>query len=51
MENVYDRVTIETVSHRMLQKSVYNQQICNTYLTNDQNKFVCFFLRNSMVVF
>lgn len=39
MENMYDEVTIETVSHRTLQKSVYSQQICNTYFTNDQNIF------------
>lgn len=39
MENMYDEVTIETVSHRTLQKSVYNQQICSTYFTNDQNNF------------
>lgn len=31
-------VTIETVSHWALQKSVYNQHICNTYLTNNNNK-------------
>lgn len=37
MDNMYDEVTIETVSHWALQKSVYNQHICNTYLTNNQN--------------
>lgn len=42
MENMYDEVTIETVSHRTLQKSVYNQQICSTYFTNDQNNFFFF---------
>lgn len=36
--DMYDEVTIETVSHWELQKSVYNQHICNTsYLTNNQN--------------
>lgn len=39
MENMYDEVTIETVSHWALQKSVYNQHICNTYFTNYQNNF------------
>lgn len=28
-------VTIETVNHGALQKSVYNQHICNTYLTDN----------------
>lgn len=37
--DMYDEVTIETVSHRELQKCVYNQHICNTYLTNNQNIF------------
>lgn len=35
--DMYDEVTIETVSHWELQKSVYNQHVCNTYLTNNQN--------------
>jgi len=39
MDNMYDEVTIETVSHWAFQKSVYNQHICNTYLTNNQNIF------------
>lgn len=49
MENMYDEVTIETVSHWALQKSVYNQHICNTYFTNYQNNF--FFPWNSMGAF
>lgn len=32
-------VTIETVSYWALQKSVYNQHICNIYLTNNQKNF------------
>lgn len=35
MDNMYDEITIETVSHWALQRSVYNQHICNTYLTNN----------------
>lgn len=41
-------VTIETVSHWALQKSVYNQHICNTYLTNNQKKI--FFPCETMLV-
>lgn len=33
------QVTIETGNHWALQKSVYNQHICNTYLTNNNNFF------------
>lgn len=32
-------VTIETVSNWALQNSVYNQHLCNTYLTNNQKIF------------
>lgn len=49
MENMYDEVTIETVSHCALQKSVYNQHICNTYFTNYQNNF--FFHETAWVPF
>lgn len=40
MDNLYDEVTIETVSHWGLQKSVYNQHTGNTsLLTTNQNIF------------
>lgn len=41
-------VTIETVSYWALQKSVYNQHICNIYLTNNQKNF--FFPCDAMLV-
>lgn len=45
---MYDEVTIETVSHLALQKPVYNQHICNPYLTN--KPFLLFFPSETMWV-